>query len=62
MHLAKRYGQPNYKQSEHDDEEDDFCCEAEEDIETGAIGMMTNKINKFENHNYNLEIEHRSIT
>ena len=30
---------------------DDFCCEAEEDIEAGAIGLMTSKINKFDNHN-----------
>lgn len=36
----------------NDEEDDDeFCCAAEEDIETGAIGLMTNKINKFDNHN-----------
>ena len=48
------------KRPQNDDESDDFSCEAEEDIETGAIGMMANKINKFENHNYNVvEIERR---
>lgn len=33
------------------DEDDEFCCAADEEAEAGALGKIANKINKFENLN-----------
>lgn len=33
------------------DSDDDFCCAADEEVEAGSMGMIANKINKFENYN-----------
>lgn len=36
----------------YDIEDDDYCCAAEdEEAGAGALGLMANKINKFDNHN-----------
>ena len=41
-----------------EDEEEDFC-DADEDAEAGAMGIIANKINKFDNHN--LDQDNKSI-
>lgn len=34
-----------------DNDDEDFCDAADEDAEAGSLGLIANKINKFENHN-----------
>jgi hypothetical protein len=35
---------------DYNDEDDDICDAADEDAEAGALGIIANKINKFDNH------------
>ncbi len=33
------------------EDDEDICDAADEDAEAGSLGLIANKINKFENHN-----------
>ena len=43
---------------EDDDDEADYCDAADEEAEAGVLGQIANKINKFENHNQEVEKKH----
>jgi hypothetical protein len=43
----------NLKIKSDQEEDDEFCCAADEEAEAGDLGQIANKINKFENHNIN---------
>ncbi len=52
-------GNEKKQNPDENDDEEDFCDAADEDAEAGSLGIIANKINKFDNHN--IDQEFRSV-
>ena len=56
----KLYFEVNLSKEDENNNEEDFCDAADEDAEAGALGIIANNINKFDNHNV-VELESKHI-
>ncbi|CDW79052.1 leucine rich repeat family protein [Stylonychia lemnae] len=52
---SKQQSNQDEQEEVEDDEDDDICDAADEEAEAGALGLIANKINKFENQNVEIQ-------